>query len=89
MLEIDLQGARQVRAAMPDAALIFIAPPSIEALRARLEARGADDPDGVERRLAIAREELAARDEFPVVIVNDDLERAADDLEAAYVRYAG
>ncbi len=89
VLEIDLQGARQVRAAMPDAALIFIAPPSIEALRARLEARGADDPDGVERRLAIAREELAARDEFPVVIVNDDLERAADDLEAAYVRYAG
>ena len=89
VLEIEVQGARQVRGAVPGAALIFIAPPSLETLRERLAARGTDDLGGVERRLEIAREELAARDEFPVVIVNDDLERAVADLDAAYLRYAG
>ena len=89
VLEIELQGARQIRERMPDAVEIFIAPPSIEALAQRLAARGKDDAAGVERRLDIARRELAARDEFPVEIVNDDLERAADQLEATYLRYAG
>jgi guanylate kinase len=89
VLEIDLQGARQIRAAIPDAVLIFIAPPSLEQLRDRLRERGADDPAGVERRLAIARTELAAREEFPFVIVNDDLERAVSELTEIYVRYAG
>jgi guanylate kinase len=89
VLEIEVQGARQVRGAVPGAVLIFIAPPSLETLRQRLATRGTDDLGGVERRLEIAREELAARDEFPVVIVNDDLERAVADLDAAYLRYAG
>jgi guanylate kinase len=89
VLEIELQGARQIRAALPDAVAIFIAPPSVEALRERLRARGKDDPAALERRLDIARGEIEARDEFPVVIVNDDLERAIDELDAAYVRYAG
>jgi guanylate kinase len=89
VLEIELQGARQIRATLPHAVAIFIAPPSLEALEERLRARGLDDPDGVARRLQIARGELAARDEFPVVIVNDDLERATDDLDAVYLRYAG
>jgi len=89
VLEIELQGARQVRAALPDAVAIFIAPPSLDALAERLRARGQDDEDGVERRLQIAREELEAREEFPIVIVNDDLAGAIDELESAYLRYAG
>jgi guanylate kinase len=89
VLEIEVQGARQIREAMPEAVQIFIAPPSMATLRERLRSRGSDDADGVERRLAIAAEELAARDEFPVVIVNDDLERATADLDAVYLRYTG
>ena len=89
VLEIELQGARQIRESMPSAVLIFIAPPSIETLRERLIARGLDDEAGVARRLEIAATELAARDEFSIVIVNDDVERATDELDAAYVRYAG
>jgi len=89
VLEIELQGARQIRAAMPDAVAVFIAPPSIEALRERLLARGQDHAATVERRLEIARTELGARDEFPVVIVNDGLERATLELDAVYLRYAG
>jgi len=89
VLEIELQGARQIRAAMPAAVAIFIAPPSLEALRERLLARGQDDAEGVERRLEIARGELAARDEFPIVIVNDELERAIAELDETYLRYAG
>jgi len=81
VLEIEVQGARQVRQALPDAVQVFIAPPSEEALRTRLVGRGADDPDQIERRLAVAREELAARDEFKHVIVNDRLEDAVQELE--------
>ena len=82
VLEIELQGARKVRAAMPEAVQIFIAPPSLEALRVRLVGRGTDDPEEVERRLRVAERELAARDEFAHVVVNDRLENAADRLEA-------
>jgi guanylate kinase len=82
VLEIEVQGARQVRDRLPDAFLIFIAPPSGEALRTRLVGRGTDDPEQVERRLAVAEEELRAREEFDCVITNDDLDRAADRLEA-------
>jgi guanylate kinase len=89
VLEIEVQGARQIREAMPGAVLIFIAPPSLQTLRERLSARGLDDAEGVERRLQIAERELAAREEFPTVIVNDELERAVDELDAAYLRYAG
>ena len=88
VLELELQGARQIREVMPDAVLIFIAPASIEQLRERLIERGADDPEGVKRRLAIAETELGAREEFGFVVVNDDVERAVLDLDAIYVQYA-
>ena len=81
VLEIEVQGARQVSKAMPDAVRIFIAPPSEEALRARLVGRGTDRPEQVESRLATAREELAAKQEFDDVVVNDRLERAVEELE--------
>ena len=82
LLEIELQGARQVRAAMPDAQLVFLAPPSFEELARRLTGRGTEAPDRVRRRLDLARTELAAEGEFDVVVVNDDLEAAADRLVA-------
>src|SRR4051812_754073 len=82
VLEIELQGARQVRAAMPEAVQIFIAPPSVDALRARLLGRGTDDPEQVEARLRTAAAELAAQDEFSHVVVNDRLEDAVAALEA-------
>ncbi len=81
VLEIEVQGARQVRETLPEAVQVFIAPPSLDALRARLIGRGTDDPLEVERRLAVARAELAAQDEFAHVVVNDRLERAVADLE--------
>jgi guanylate kinase len=85
VLEIEVQGARQVRAAMPDAVQVFIAPPSLEALRTRLIARGTDGGEEVERRLAVAKQELAARDEFAHVVVNDRLEDALEELAAILV----
>ena len=87
VLEIEVQGARQVREAMPDAVAVFIAPPSEAALRARLVGRGTDDPGQVEQRLRTAQRELEARPEFAHVIVNDRLEQATDAL-AAIVRRA-
>jgi guanylate kinase len=80
VLEIDVQGARQVRETLPDAVRIFVEPPSIDDLSSRLSARASDDPEQIARRLQAAREELAAREEFPHRIVNDDLERATDEL---------
>jgi guanylate kinase len=80
VLEIDLQGARQVREALPEAVQVFIAPPSLDDLKERLEARGSDDPDQIRHRLAVAPDELAAQDEFAHVVVNDDLERAVQEL---------
>jgi len=82
LLEIDLQGARQVRAQMPEAQLVFLAPPSFDELARRLVGRGTEDPAKVRVRLDRARIEMAAEDEFDVVVVNDDLERAADRLVA-------
>ncbi len=84
VLEIEVQGARQVRATMPDAVQVFIAPPSSDtgALRARLEARGTDDPDAIERRLEVAVSELDAQSEFSHVVINDEIERAAAELES-------
>ena len=76
VLEIEVQGARQVRETLPEAVRIFIAPPSEEALRARLVGRGTDDAGEVAARLETAREELRARDEFHHVVVNDRLEDA-------------
>jgi guanylate kinase len=82
LLEIELQGARQVKEAMPEAHLVFLAPPTFDELARRLVGRGTEDPDRVRHRLDIARIELAAEDEFESVVVNDDVERAADALVA-------
>jgi guanylate kinase len=87
VLEIEVQGARQVRAAMPGALQVFIAPPSLSVLRERLVGRGTDDPQEVARRLAVAEKELAAQSEFAHVIVNDDLDQAQREL-VALVRQA-
>ena len=81
VLEIEVQGARQVREAMPEVLQVFIAPPSRDALRARLVGRGTDDPEQVAARLETAREELAARHEFAHVVTNDRLVDAVDALE--------
>ncbi len=81
VLEIEVQGARQVRGELPDAVQVFIAPPSREALRARLVGRGTDDAEQVDARLRTAEAELGAQGEFGHVVVNDRLEDAVDDLE--------
>jgi guanylate kinase len=80
VLEIDLQGARQVRETLPDAMQVFIAPPSLADLRGRLEGRGSDSAEQIARRLEVAPTELAAQEEFARVVVNDDLERAVQEL---------
>lgn len=85
VLEIEVQGARQVRAAMPEAVQVFIAPPSLQALRTRLVGRGTDDEAEVERRLRVAEEELTAQPEFGYVVVNDRLEDALERLDAIVV----
>ena len=82
VLEIEVQGARQVRRSMPEAIQVFIAPPSLAALRTRLVGRGTDDGEEVERRLSVAQQELAAQPEFTHVVVNDRLEDALDHLTA-------
>lgn len=81
VLEIEIQGARQVRAAMPEALLVFIAPPNPAALRERLEERGTDDAEAISERLRTAEIELDAQQEFQHVIVNHELEPATDELE--------
>lgn len=85
LLEIEVQGARQVRAAMPDALLVMLVPPSWEVLYGRLAARGTEDPAVRERRLRVAREELDAVGEFDATVVNDDVQRAAQELIALMV----
>ena len=82
LLEIDLAGARQVRAVMPMAQFVFLAPPSWEELERRLLGRGTEGPEERALRLATARVEMAAASEFDHVIVNDDVHRAADELVA-------
>jgi guanylate kinase len=81
VLEIEVQGARQIRETMPEALAVFIAPPSQDHLRARLIGRGTDAPDQIERRLATAERELKAQPEFARVVVNDQLEPATEELE--------
>ncbi|MBF4163184.1 guanylate kinase [Nocardioides acrostichi] len=82
LLEIDLQGARQVRASMPDALFCFLKPPSWDELVRRLVGRGTEGEAERERRLATAREELAAESEFDVTIVNSEVRAAAEELVA-------
>ena len=82
LLEIDLQGARQVRRTMPDALFVFLAPPSWEELVRRLVGRGTETPEERERRLETAREELAAESEFDVTVVNTEIHAASEELVA-------
>jgi guanylate kinase len=80
LVEVDLNGARALRSAVPEAFLVFLAPPSWEDLVARLVGRGTEPPDVVERRLGTAKEEIAAQDEFDAVVVNTDVRAAAHQL---------
>ncbi|MCW2946014.1 MAG: guanylate kinase [Actinoallomurus sp.] len=82
LLEIDLQGARQVRTAMPEAQLVFLGPPSWEELVRRLVGRGTEPPDVIERRLSAARSELAAEKEFDVTLVNTSVKDVCRELIA-------
>jgi guanylate kinase len=80
VLEIDLQGARQVREALPEATQVFIAPPTIEDLEERLRSRASDSAEQIARRLEVAPTELAAQEEFSRVVVNDQVDRALEEL---------
>ena len=80
ILEIELQGARAIRRAMPDATLIFVAPPSATELARRLQGRATDSAAAIARRLEIAKAEIAAEHEFDVVVVNDEARRAAAEV---------
>ena len=82
LLEIEVQGARQVRALVPEARLVFLKPPSWDELERRLRGRGTEDADVITRRLDTARIELAAEDEFDHVVVNSSVEEAAEALAA-------
>lgn len=84
LLDIDVQGAAQLRVKYPDAVTIFIMPPSLDVLRQRLEQRGADSPETIEKRMANARQEIAQRDVYQYIIVNDRLEAAAEKLVAIF-----
>ncbi|MDI9900903.1 guanylate kinase [Rhodococcus sp. IEGM 1409] len=85
LVEVDLAGARAVRKAMPEALLVFMAPPSWDVLVQRLTGRGTETEDVVARRLETARVELAAQDEFDTVIVNEDVSHACDELVSLLV----
>ncbi|MFE7742337.1 guanylate kinase [Nocardia sp. NPDC057455] len=85
LVEVDLEGARSVRRAIPEGILVFLAPPSWEELVARLTSRGTESPEVIERRLETARIELAACDEFDIVIVNDEVTSACEQLVSLFV----
>lgn len=82
VLEIDVQGALQVKAEFPDAILVFLAPPSWEELSRRLRGRKTEDPETIRRRLRNARQEIARVDNYEYLVVNDHLQDAADRLRA-------
>ncbi len=88
LIEVDLAGARAVKQAMPEAISVFLAPPSWEALEARLVGRGTETAEVIERRLATARTELAAQDDFDEVVVNSQLESACAELVSLLVGQA-
>jgi guanylate kinase len=87
LIEVDLAGARAVKAAMPEALTVFLAPPSWEALESRLTGRGTETPEAMSRRLATARAELAAQDDFDRVVVNSQLESACAELVSLLVAH--
>ncbi len=82
VLEIEIQGARQVRETLPEAYQVFIAPPSLDALKERLEGRASDTDEQIARRLEVAPVEMAAQEEFRKVVVNADLDEALEELVA-------
>jgi guanylate kinase len=88
LIEVDLAGARAVKQAMPEAITVFLAPPSWEALEARLIGRGTETPGVIQRRLTTARTELAAQDDFDEVVVNSQLETACAELVSLLVETA-
>jgi len=88
LIEVDLAGARAIKQAMPEAISVFLAPPSWEALEARLVGRGTETPEVIARRLATARSELAAQDDFDEVVVNSQLETACAELVSLLVEQA-
>jgi guanylate kinase len=88
LIEVDLAGARAVKEAMPEALTVFLAPPSWEALEARLIGRGTETPEVIQRRLTTARAELAAQDDFDEVVVNSRLETACAELVSLLVETA-
>jgi guanylate kinase len=85
LLEIDWQGARQVKAKVPDALGVFILPPSREALESRMRSRGQDSEETIQRRLAAAREEMSHYEDFDFVIVNEDFETAVAEMQAIFI----
>jgi guanylate kinase len=85
VLEIDVQGMQQVKKKLPEAIAIFIVPPSRQDLERRLRSRGQDEDEAIARRLERARQELASSGQYDFVVVNDDLERASDELRAIAV----
>ncbi|KIZ17494.1 guanylate kinase [Streptomyces natalensis ATCC 27448] len=89
LLEIDLQGARQVRESMDDASLVFLAPPSWDELVRRLTGRGTEAPEVIERRLAAAKVELAAETEFDLTLVNTSVEAVSRELLALMLHRSG
>jgi guanylate kinase len=86
LLEIDLAGARQVRQSVPDAQMVFLAPPSWDELVRRLTGRGTEPPDVIERRLDAARTEMAAEKEFDVTLVNTSVQEVCDELITLVLR---
>lgn len=80
LLDIDWQGARQIRATFPAAVLVYLLPPSLAELRERLWRRGQDDPEQIERRMAEARSDIAHAREFDFIVINDDFDAALEDL---------
>jgi guanylate kinase len=87
LIEVDLAGARAVKRAMPEALTVFLAPPTWEALESRLSGRGTETPEAMARRLATARDELAAQNDFDVVVVNSELESACAELVSLLVAH--
>ncbi|NNH71622.1 guanylate kinase [Nocardia uniformis] len=85
LIEVDLEGARSIRTTMPEATLVFLAPPSWDELVSRLTSRGTESPEVIERRLQTAKTELAACDEFDIVIVNDEVTAACERLVSLFV----
>ncbi len=87
LLDIDVQGAEQVRKACPDSVSIFLAPPSLSVLEQRLRRRGTEDEAAIQRRLAAAAAEMARQDEYDHVVINDNLDRAVEEVVALVRKY--